>query len=187
MTHSGATALSQSGPGSDGNEGVLHIPQSSSIIGASDCLVSYPGQSLVGSYHSAEKESAYSTSPGDRAILRIAWKQVRSVLEMSTLFNLSYGVSIHGTYLVDNLLIPTISVKTVWTEPELMPVYLAICETERCQSTKTIPCLVWIPQLISLLWHRLGSSQQVSVECPHRFPLVSDFRIVVQSLFGSHR
>ena len=43
----GATALSQSGPGSDGNERVLRIPQSSSINGASslDGLVSYPGHS----------------------------------------------------------------------------------------------------------------------------------------------
>ena len=34
----------QSGPGSNGNEGVLNIPQSSSITGTSqsDCLVSYP-------------------------------------------------------------------------------------------------------------------------------------------------
>ena len=33
----------QGGPGSDGNKGVLHIPQSSSITGTSpsDCLVSY--------------------------------------------------------------------------------------------------------------------------------------------------
>ena len=40
----------QSGPGSNGNEGVLCIPQSSSIIGTlpSDCLVSYPGHSLGG-------------------------------------------------------------------------------------------------------------------------------------------
>ena len=39
----GATTPGQSGPGSDGNEGVLHIPQSSSITGASssDCLMSY--------------------------------------------------------------------------------------------------------------------------------------------------
>ena len=46
---SGATILDQSGPGSDGNEGVLRIPQSSGITGASpsDCLVSYPGHSLV--------------------------------------------------------------------------------------------------------------------------------------------
>ena len=47
---SGATTPSQSGLGSDGNEGVLHIPQSFSITGTSpsDCLVSYPGHSLVG-------------------------------------------------------------------------------------------------------------------------------------------
>ena len=32
---SGATSLAQSGPGSDGNEGVLRIPQSSSITGTS--------------------------------------------------------------------------------------------------------------------------------------------------------
>ena len=38
----------QSGPESNGNEGVLHIPQRTS---PSDCLVSYPGYSLgVGSY-----------------------------------------------------------------------------------------------------------------------------------------
>ena len=44
----GATTLGQSGPGSDGHEGVLRIPQSSSITGASpsDCLVSYPGHLL---------------------------------------------------------------------------------------------------------------------------------------------
>ena len=46
----GATILGQSGPVSDGNEGVLHIPQSSSISGASpsDSLVSYLGHSLEG-------------------------------------------------------------------------------------------------------------------------------------------
>ena len=40
---SSTTTLDQSGPGSDGNEEVLHILQSSSITGAarSDCLVSY--------------------------------------------------------------------------------------------------------------------------------------------------
>ena len=38
-----ATTPGQSEPGSDGNKGVLHIPQSSSITEAlpSDCLVSY--------------------------------------------------------------------------------------------------------------------------------------------------
>ena len=45
---SGATTAGQTGPGSDGNEGVLHILQSSSITGTSpsDCLVSYPEYSL---------------------------------------------------------------------------------------------------------------------------------------------
>ena len=47
----------------DGNEGVLRIPQSSSIAGTSpsDCLVSYPG-------HSAEKHSVHSTAPADWAM-----------------------------------------------------------------------------------------------------------------------
>ena len=47
-TLSGTTILGWSEPRSDGNEEVLRIPHSSSITGASpsDCLVSYPGQSL---------------------------------------------------------------------------------------------------------------------------------------------
>ena len=47
---SGATTPDYSGPESDGNEGVLRIPQSYSITGTSplDCLVSYPGHSLQG-------------------------------------------------------------------------------------------------------------------------------------------
>ena len=57
-TLSGATSPGQSEPGSDGNEGVLRIPQSSRItrISPSDFLVSYPGHSLGvgGSYSSAK-------------------------------------------------------------------------------------------------------------------------------------
>ena len=68
---SGATTPGQSGPGSDGNERVLRIPQSSSTAGTSpsDCLVSYPGHSLWGggSYPSAEVQSVYSTVPADWA------------------------------------------------------------------------------------------------------------------------
>ena len=47
---SGATTPGQSGPGSNGNEGVFRILESSSITGTSpsDCLVSYPGHSLGG-------------------------------------------------------------------------------------------------------------------------------------------
>ena len=45
---SGATTLGQSGPGSDGTEEVLHIPQSSGITrtSPSDCLMLYPGHPL---------------------------------------------------------------------------------------------------------------------------------------------
>ena len=49
-TQSGATTPSQSGHGSECNEGVLCIPQSLSITGASpsNCLVSYAVHSLGG-------------------------------------------------------------------------------------------------------------------------------------------
>ena len=54
-------SLGQSGPESHGNKGVLQIPQSSSITGASssDCSVSYPGHSLGESDFSAEMQSVY--------------------------------------------------------------------------------------------------------------------------------
>ena len=47
-TLSGTTIPYLCGPGNNGNKGVLHILQNSSITGASpsDCLVSYPGHSL---------------------------------------------------------------------------------------------------------------------------------------------
>ena len=66
---SGATIPSQSGPGCNDNEGVLHILKSSSITGASpsDCLVSYLGHSLRRSYASAEEQSVYSTALADWA------------------------------------------------------------------------------------------------------------------------
>ena len=55
-TLSGVTTPGYSGPESDGNEGVFHIPQSSSITGtsSSDFLVPYSGHTLGGSYPSAE-------------------------------------------------------------------------------------------------------------------------------------
>ena len=55
-TLSGAITLGQSGPGSDGKEGVYCIAGASPL----DCLVSYPGHSLGESYPSA----VYSTAPG---------------------------------------------------------------------------------------------------------------------------
>ena len=67
-TLSGATTPGQSGSGSDGNEGVLCIPESSCITGTSpsDCLVSYLGHSFGGgSYPSAEMPSVYSIAPAN--------------------------------------------------------------------------------------------------------------------------
>ena len=68
-TQSGATTPCQSGPGSDGNQGVLHILQSHSITGAlpSDCLMSYPGHSLRESYLSTDIQSMSLTIPVDWA------------------------------------------------------------------------------------------------------------------------
>ena len=50
MILSGATTPFHSEPGSDGNDGVLRIPQSSSIAGTStsDCFVSCLGQTFMG-------------------------------------------------------------------------------------------------------------------------------------------
>ena len=67
MALSGATTPGQSGPGSNGNERVLRIPQSSSITGTSpsDCLMPYPGHLLGWSYPSAAVQLVYSTAPAD--------------------------------------------------------------------------------------------------------------------------
>ena len=66
MALSGATIPGQSGPESNGNEGVVRIPQSSSIAGASpsDRLVSYQDTH----YPSAEKQLVYSSTPADWAM-----------------------------------------------------------------------------------------------------------------------
>ena len=72
-TLSGATTSSQSGLGNDGDEGVICIPQSSSITGASSSgrLVSCPGHSLEwGFYPSAEMQSVYSTFQSDLACIK---------------------------------------------------------------------------------------------------------------------
>ena len=74
MTQSCATTPGQNGPGSDGIEGVLHIPQSSNITGASPSngLISYLGHTLGKFYFSTEMQSVYSVAPADWA--RIVWR-----------------------------------------------------------------------------------------------------------------
>ena len=61
----GATAPGQSGPGNDGNKGVIRIPQSSSITGTSpsDCLVSYPGHLWGGGLNPQQRSSRCILQP----------------------------------------------------------------------------------------------------------------------------
>ena len=69
-TLSGATTPSQSEAGSNGNEEVLHIPQSSRDEALlSDGLIPYPGHLFgSGAYPFAEKQSMYSKFPADWAV-----------------------------------------------------------------------------------------------------------------------
>ena len=87
-TLSGTTTLIKSGPGSNGNEGILRISQSSSITGTLplDCLLSYPGHKLRESYPLAETQSVYSTDSGDWAI-----------------YNCVQIISIRLGYLIENI------------------------------------------------------------------------------------
>ena len=78
----------------DGNIGVLHIPQSSSITGPllSDCLVSYPGHSLEESYSSTEMQLVYSAAPANCTnvtLLNMPYKN-----EMSVLFSFLHNVDV---------------------------------------------------------------------------------------------
>ncbi len=74
-TLSGATTPGQSRPGSNGNEEVLFIPQSSSITrdSPSDCLMSHPGYSLGKSYLSAK-------IPTGLVLDSITWKSARATV-----------------------------------------------------------------------------------------------------------
>ena len=68
-TLSGASTPGRSGLWSNGNEGVLRIPQSYNISEdlPSDCFTSYQGHSLWESYCSAEMQPVYSTATVDWA------------------------------------------------------------------------------------------------------------------------
>ena len=78
-TLSGATSLGHSEPGSDTSEGILHIPQSSSITGTlpTDCLVSYLGQSFEWGVLPLCRDTVYFTAPADQA--RAYWLTVQKI------------------------------------------------------------------------------------------------------------
>ena len=84
------TTLDLSGPDLNGNEGVLHIPQSFRTgASPSDSLVLYLGHSLgVRSYPSAEMQAAYSTVPADWA--DVIWLSTASLYEF--MFNANYSM-----------------------------------------------------------------------------------------------
>ena len=118
---SGATTPSQSEPGSDSNEGVAHIPQRSSITGASpsDCLVLYPGHLLEESYPSAEMQSVYSTVPAgwaneemNKICFFLIIKDSESSLMSTILFaNMS---QISNSYLFQTILINVYQKSYLW-------------------------------------------------------------------------
>ena len=131
-TLSGANTLDQSGPGSNSNEEVLHIPHNSSIIeiSPSDCLMSYPEHSLLGLgvlYY----QSVYCTAPAIWAnvimiidvvydkwvrilpLIYICWVSLYSIL---TLFALFYTKVSMLAFTSDQLswLCPMNSLRPVW-------------------------------------------------------------------------
>ena len=95
----GSTTPSHSESGIDDNEGVVCILQSSSIIGAlpSDCLVSYPENSLGESYLFVLKQSVYSTILADSVreyLMPDKWKLfVSSIVTWSYNYLLKTSIS----------------------------------------------------------------------------------------------
>ena len=98
-TLSGATNPDQSGPGSDGNKGVIHIPQNSIITEASpsDCLVSYPEHSLgrgvlplcsdaVGVFYNPSRLSQDLRKITIKGNILFAWIEINSSWQQSEVF-----------------------------------------------------------------------------------------------------
>ena len=138
-TLSGATTPVQSGPASDGNEGILRIPQSSSIIGASpwDCLVSYTGHSLRESYPSTEMYSVYFLAPAD-------WARKQKKRLTNYIFNLVF-VRLSGVYPLSQCLrnFPTSQVQfgrvTRWTGESASFTNRTLSWVDSAASTRSLP------------------------------------------------
>ena len=84
MGLTGTTTPDLSGPGSNGNEGVLHIPQSSRTEASPSDAVQYHIQDTHwgrGSYPSAEMQLAYST-------VRVDWTEHPKIIY--SVFNMSF-------------------------------------------------------------------------------------------------
>ena len=99
---SSATIPDQSGPGSNGNEGVLYIPQTSIITetSPSDCLVSYIRTIVRGGLTlSAEAQSVYSTAPATWEIHSV---NVKTVLFQIIQFSMSTSFRCQNFSLLKN-------------------------------------------------------------------------------------
>ena len=98
---SGATTLGQSGPGSDGSAGMLHIPQNSSITGTSpsDCFVLYPGHSLGVSYPSVNVQSVYSTAQLTEQYTEL---NVKTILFQKIQFSISMQIKFQNSSILNN-------------------------------------------------------------------------------------
>ena len=94
MTLLGATIPDQSGPESDGSEGIFHIPQSSIITGASpsDCLRSYQGDTLEESYLSVKNQSVYSTADWTE-LVRYCVKTIADQLSFLKNINIFFSIN----------------------------------------------------------------------------------------------
>ena len=84
LFNSGATTLGQSRPGSNDNEGVLRIPQSSSITGTSpsDCLVSYQDTHWEEGLTPLQRSSRcilQSQPTGQRTVWNLNWVQTNDL------------------------------------------------------------------------------------------------------------
>ena len=75
-TLTGTINRSQSGPGSNGNQGVLNYPLSSRAeTSPSDCFMSYPGHSLEVSYIYGERQLMHSAAPANDILLKIDFQK----------------------------------------------------------------------------------------------------------------
>ena len=116
---SSAATLGQREPGSNGNEGVLHIPQSSSITetSPSDCLVSYPGHSLVESYCRDVFSVFYSPSRlGKKDKRKVCiWEWLSWVYNESFCMNHIKIVDIKSNFGIPNKITDIIKIEVVYS------------------------------------------------------------------------
>ena len=140
---SGATTPVQIGPGSDDNEGVLRITQSSSIAGTSpsDCLVSYLGHSLVGVLLLCREAVGvfYSPPPADWAIIYSLNAHTHRNTKNTKHWRLSFG---SGT----KLLLPSLSLGFRHEERERHNFSMLTVRPSSAFNSRTQPTHVRNPQ-----------------------------------------